>query len=157
MILVNLKIQRSYVIFHFQSRPLSSSAYFLTHDEVKKAQQHSNIEHKPTIFSKILNGEIPADIIFEDDKCLAFRDVNPQAPVHFLVIPRKHITMLSETKDSDSNLLGHLLAVARKVAEQEKLQNGFRVVINNGKDGCQSVYHLHVHVLGGRQMDWPPG
>lgn len=124
-------------------------------DEVSRAQVA-----KPggdTIFGKILRKEIPCNFIHEDDKCVAFHDVNPQAPVHFLVIPRKPIRMLSETDDFDGELLGHLLLTARKVAKEQGLADGYRMVINNGKHGCQSVYHLHLHVLGGRQMGWPPG
>merc|ERR1712038_1043907 len=90
-------------------------------------------------------------------QCLAFRDVNPQAPVHFLVIPKKIIPKLSDSAPEDEPLLGHLLYTARKVAETENLEEGYRVVINNGKHGAQSVYHLHIHVLGGRQLSWPPG
>ncbi|XP_019620903.1 PREDICTED: histidine triad nucleotide-binding protein 1-like [Branchiostoma belcheri] len=131
-------------------------------DEVSKAQAAAEARQKygnpePTIFSKILDGSIPADIIHEDDKCIAFRDVSPQAPKHFLVIPRTPIPQLSMAQDDDSQLLGHLLNVARKTAAKEGLDNGYRVVINDGKDGSQSVYHLHIHVLGGRQMGWPPG
>ncbi|XP_003747123.1 uncharacterized protein LOC100907821 [Galendromus occidentalis] len=111
----------------------------------------------PSIFAKILDGTIPADIIHDDDKCIAFRDVNPQAPVHFLVIPRKPIPMLEKAVASDGNLLGHLILVAKQVAESEGLKDGYRVVVNNGVQGAQSVYHLHIHVLGGRQMSWPPG
>lgn len=90
-------------------------------------------------------------------QCVAFHDVNPQAPVHFLVIPKKPIQQLSKAEDEDENLLGHLMIIARKVAKQESLNNGFRLVVNDGKHGAQSVYHLHLHVLGGRQMEWPPG
>lgn len=126
-------------------------------DEVAKAQNATASVGKPTIFSKILDGSIPADIIYKDDKCIAFRDVNPQAPVHFLVIPRKALPMLDSATDEDVQLLGHLMLTAKKVAAQEKLQDGYRLVVNNGKQGCQSVYHLHLHVLGGRQMGWPPG
>jgi len=111
----------------------------------------------PTIFDKILDGSIPAKFIHDDEKCVAFNDVNPQAPVHFLVIPRKRIAMLEEAEDGDGDLLGHLLLTARKVAKEQGLANGYRLVINNGKDGAQSVYHLHIHVLGGRQLNWPPG
>uniref|UniRef100_A0A3B4GI04 Uncharacterized HIT-like protein Synpcc7942_1390 n=1 Tax=Pundamilia nyererei TaxID=303518 RepID=A0A3B4GI04_9CICH len=111
----------------------------------------------PTIFSKVIDKSIPADIIYEDEKCLAFRDISPQAPVHFLVIPRIPIPRISEAKDDDAELLGHLLVVAKNVAKQESLTEGYRVVINDGKHGAQSVYHLHIHVLGGRQMKWPPG
>ncbi|XP_033474460.1 histidine triad nucleotide-binding protein 2, mitochondrial isoform X2 [Epinephelus lanceolatus] len=128
-------------------------------DEVRLAEEASKKygSPAPTIFSKVIDKSIPADIIYEDDKCLAFRDVNPQAPVHFLVIPRVPIPRISEVKDDDTELLGHLLVVAKNVAKQESLKEGYRVVINDGKHGAQSVYHLHIHVLGGRQMKWPPG
>ncbi|XP_041643886.1 histidine triad nucleotide-binding protein 2, mitochondrial isoform X1 [Cheilinus undulatus] len=128
-------------------------------DEVRLAEEASKKYgfSAPTIFSKVIDKSIPADIIYEDDKCLAFRDINPQAPVHFLVIPRLPIPRISEAKDDDAELLGHLLVVARNVAKQESLNEGYRVVINDGKHGAQSVYHLHIHVLGGRQMKWPPG
>merc|ERR1711934_1203221 len=125
-------------------------------DEVAKAQK-AEITPEPTIFSKIIDKSIPADILFEDDKCLAFSDVSPQAPTHFLVIPKKIIPMISQADDSDEALLGHLLMVAKQVADKKGLDNGYRMVINNGKDGAQSVYHLHIHVMGGRQMNWPPG
>lgn len=110
-----------------------------------------------TLFDKIIRKEIPASILYEDDASLAFRDINAQAPTHFLVIPKARIPMLEKATDEDSQLLGHLLNVARKVAEQEKLEKGYRVVINNGEHGAQSVYHIHIHVLGGRQLSWPPG
>ncbi len=110
-----------------------------------------------TIFSKIIRKEIPADIVYEDELALAFRDVQPQAPVHILVIPKKPIPKLTDTTPEDSALLGHLLLTVKKVAEQVGLENGYRVVINTGADGGQSVYHMHLHILGGRQMGWPPG
>ncbi|ODM97080.1 Histidine triad nucleotide-binding protein 1 [Orchesella cincta] len=126
--------------------------------EVEKAQAAKGGEYtEETIFSKIVDKKIPAKIIFEDDLSLAFHDVSPQAPTHFLVIPKKRISMLSKATDDDSNLLGHLLTVARKTADQLGLADGYRVVINNGANGAQSVYHLHIHVFGGRQMGWPPG
>jgi histidine triad (HIT) family protein len=112
----------------------------------------------PSIFTKIIAREIPADIVFEDDRCVAFRDVHPQAPVHLLVIPKKEISRVAATELSDEPLLGHLIRVAQMVAKQEGLhESGFRLVINNGPDGGESVPHLHVHVLGGRAMKWPPG
>ncbi|CAN9512654.1 unnamed protein product [Ophioblennius macclurei] len=128
-------------------------------DEVLLAEEASRRSGSaaPTIFSKVVDKSLPADIIYEDDKCLAFRDISPQAPVHFLVIPRIPIPRISEARDEDAELLGHLLVVAKNVAKQESLTEGFRVVINDGKHGAQSVYHLHVHVMGGRQMAWPPG
>ncbi|CAG4957922.1 unnamed protein product [Parnassius mnemosyne] len=111
-----------------------------------------------TIFGKILRKEIPAKFVYEDDQCVAFNDVNPQAPTHILVIPRKPIPQLSKATDDDEQLLGHLMIAARKIAANEGLdKTGFRLVINDGKNGAQSVYHLHIHILGGRQMGWPPG
>ena len=110
-----------------------------------------------TIFQKIIDGEVPADIVYEDEQCLAFRDIDPQAPTHVLVIPRDPIPTIDDIGPGDEALVGHLFRVAGKVAEQEGLDNGYRTVINCGDDGQQSVYHLHVHVLGGRKLQWPPG
>ncbi|MGE4551109.1 MAG: histidine triad nucleotide-binding protein [Opitutales bacterium] len=110
-----------------------------------------------TLFSKIIDGEIPGDFVHQDDQCVVLRDVNPQAPVHLLVIPRKPIPRVGEASEEDSALLGHLLLVASEVANSEGLSQGFRIVMNNGSDGGESVPHLHVHVLGGRQLGWPPG
>jgi len=110
-----------------------------------------------TIFGKIIRREIPADIVYEDDLALAFRDVNPQAPVHILVIPKQPIAKLADAESNDHALMGHLLLTVKRVAEQEGLTNGYRVVINTGEDGGQTVYHLHLHLLGGRSMSWPPG
>jgi histidine triad (HIT) family protein len=111
----------------------------------------------PTIFSQIIAKEIPADILHEDDVCLAFRDIKPQAPTHFLVIPRKEIVSLAELSDEDQSIIGHCIMVASKLAAAEGLQGGYRVVVNTRDDGGQEVPHLHFHVLGGRQMTWPPG
>ncbi len=111
-----------------------------------------------TIFDRILSREIPADIVYEDDQALAFRDIAPQAPVHVLVIPKRRITGISAAQDDDGSILGHLLLVAGRVARQEGLEAaGYRLVVNDGLHGGQSVSHLHVHVLGGRQLGWPPG
>lgn len=110
-----------------------------------------------TIFAKIIRREIPADIVYEDDRCLAFRDVNPQAPVHILVIPKQPIARLIDAVDDDESLLGHLLLTANKVATDEGIGDAFRVAINNGAGVGQSVFHLHLHVLGGRSFTWPPG
>ena len=110
-----------------------------------------------TIFSKIIRREIPADIVYEDDLTLAFRDITPQAPIHILIIPKKPIAQLSAAESEDHALMGHLLLTAKRVAEQVGLENGYRLVINNGADGGQTVDHLHLHILGGRQMQWPPG
>ena len=114
-------------------------------------------EPEDTIFGKILRKEIPADIVYEDELCIAFRDVNPQAPVHVLVIPRKPIVGISSAAPEDKDLLGHLMLTARNVAEELELKKGYRLVVNNGRAGGQSVYHLHIHILGGRAMGWPPG
>ncbi|KAJ4977413.1 hypothetical protein NE237_002519 [Protea cynaroides] len=112
-----------------------------------------------TIFDKIIAKEIPSTIVYEDEKVLAFKDINPQAPVHVLVIPkyRDALTQLSKAEPRHSEILGNLLYAAKIVAEKEGILDGFRVVINDGPSACQSVYHLHLHVLGGRQMAWPPG
>jgi histidine triad (HIT) family protein len=110
-----------------------------------------------TIFAKIIRREIPADIVYEDELCLAFRDVHPQAPVHVLVIPKKPIAKLSDAESQDHALMGHLLLTVKRVAEQLGLSNGYRTVINTGDDGGQTVYHLHLHILGGRSLQWPPG
>ena len=111
-----------------------------------------------TVFSKILSGEIPADIVFEDDQVLAFRDNNPKAPTHVLVIPRKPISSVAEASDEDRELLGHCLRVCAQVAEDEGVrEDGYRIVANIGNHGGQTVFHLHFHVLGGRPMTWPPG
>lgn len=110
-----------------------------------------------TIFKKIIDREIPARIVFEDGQCLAFHDVNPQAPTHVLVIPKQEIPSLADAADSDAALLGHLLNVVRRVATELKLEQGYRVVINCGADGGQSVDHLHLHLLAGRALSWPPG
>lgn len=110
-----------------------------------------------TIFSKIIRREIPADIVYEDDLAIAFKDIAPQAPVHIIIIPKKPIPQLAAAEAEDEAVLGHLLLTAKEVAQQVGLTNGYRLVINNGSDGGQTVYHLHLHILGGRQMEWPPG
>eukprot|EP00461_Guttulinopsis_vulgaris_P004177 UN04178 len=108
-------------------------------------------QQEDTIFGKFVRGEIPVPKVYEDDKCIVINDINPQAKRHMLLMPRKPIQQISKAEDEDEALLGHLLTVARKVAKQEGLE-GYRLVINNGKDGCQSVYHLHIHILGGEQL-----
>jgi histidine triad (HIT) family protein len=110
-----------------------------------------------TIFSKIIRKEIPADIVYEDDLTLAFRDVNPQAPVHILIIPKQPIVSIDTATDADADLLGKLLLTTKRVATQQGLDEGYRIVINTGKDGGQTVFHLHLHLLGKRIMTWPPG
>jgi histidine triad (HIT) family protein len=110
------------------------------------------------LFCRIVAGEIPADTVHQDEHCLAFRDINPQAPVHVLVIPREHLESLDEAGRKDEGLLGHLLRIAARVANEQGLaESGYRTVINTGAGAGQSVFHLHVHVLGGRQLTWPPG
>ena len=110
-----------------------------------------------TIFGKIIKREIPADIIFEDDQCLAFRDVNPQAPTHVLVIPKKEIPRLADASRADQALLGHLLLAANEIAKTLGVQDAYRLVVNNGAEVGQSVFHLHLHLLAGRSFRWPPG
>jgi histidine triad (HIT) family protein len=110
------------------------------------------------LFCQIARGEIPADIIYHDDDVIAFRDINPQAPVHVLVVPRQHIQSLGQAGEADAALLGRVSLSASLVAKQEGLaQSGFRCVVNNGPDAQQTVPHLHMHILGGRSMSWPPG
>ncbi len=110
-----------------------------------------------TLFSKIIKREIPADIVYEDELCLAFRDINPQAPTHVLIIPKQEIAKLADAKAADQALLGHLLLAANKIARQLGVENAFRLVVNNGAEAGQSVFHLHVHLLAGRPFHWPPG
>ena len=148
--------------FH-SSSILSLASMSSSNDEVQKAQEAAAAAAAddggaPTIFDKIISKEIPADVIYEDDLCLAFRDIAPQAPVHFLVIPkvRDGLTQLSKARDDQKQLLGHLMYVSQDLAKKE-CPTGFRLTVNDGKDGAQSVYHLHIHVMGGRQMNWPPG
>lgn len=109
-----------------------------------------------TIFKKIIDKEIPATVVYEDAQCLAFRDINPAAPTHVLVIPKKEIAQLDQMSPEDAPLVGHLMYVATLVAKQEQLE-GFRLVVNNGAAAGQTVFHLHLHVIGGRSLKWPPG
>ena len=109
-----------------------------------------------TIFGRIARGEVPAKVVYEDDRALAFHDVNPQAPTHILVIPRRPIEKLAAAAENDASLLGHLMLVARRVAADAGLED-YRLVVNNGEGAGQTVFHLHLHVLGGRPMGWPPG
>lgn len=110
-----------------------------------------------TIFKRIIDREIPADIVYEDDRCLAFRDVSPQAPTHVLLIPKKEIANLEALADEDASLVAHLWIVIRNLARKLGLAEGYRVVVNCGPNGGQTVDHLHFHILGGRHMEWPPG
>jgi len=110
-----------------------------------------------TLFGKVIRREIPADIVYEDELCLAFRDINPQAPTHVLLIPKKEIDSLSSADGADQALLGHLMLAAAKVARQLGAGDAFRLVVNNGAEAGQSVFHLHLHILAGRKLHWPPG
>jgi len=110
-----------------------------------------------TIFKRIIDREIPADIVYEDEFCLAFRDVSPKAPVHVLLIPKKDIPSVGDLQEADQLLAGHLLLVAGRLAQQLELNNGYRLVVNCGPDAGQAVNHLHIHLLGGRPLGWPPG
>ena len=109
-----------------------------------------------TIFSRILTGEINCDKVYSDEMCMAFRDIEPQAPIHILVIPRKRISNLGEATKEDKELLGHLLLISSKIAKEEGLQD-WRTVINTGEKAGQTVFHLHIHIIGGRDLSWPPG
>jgi histidine triad (HIT) family protein len=109
------------------------------------------------LFCKIVEGVIPSTAMYLDDKCYAFADIHPQAPVHFLVVPREHLVSLAEAGEEHPALLGHLLWVAARLAREKGLGKGYRVVVNTGEDGGQTVDHLHLHLLGGRPMNWPPG
>jgi histidine triad (HIT) family protein len=110
-----------------------------------------------TLFEKIINREIPADILFEDELSIVIKDISPQAPTHLLIIPKKVIPKLSDATGEDQNILGHLMLVAGKIAEQLELDETFRLVVNNGAKAGQSVFHLHLHLLSGRSLNWPPG
>lgn len=156
---VNTKV--NYFLINKRKFTIMSSSIINEVDESIKASSTDPAinPNAPTFFDKIVSKDIPAKIIFEDDLCLAFRDINPQNDVHFLVIPKNKVGLnrLSSATPEHKHLLGHLMYIAQLVAHQEGLgTNGFRVVINDGMHGAQSVYHLHLHVLGGKQMGWPP-
>lgn len=123
--------------------------------------QHPNIpaDHEETIFDKIASKQIPSTVVYEDELVMAFRDITPQAPVHIILIPKKRdgLTRLMVAEEKHKPILGHLMWAASEVARIEHLEAGWRLVINDGVQGSQSVYHLHIHILGGRQMGWPPG
>lgn len=110
-----------------------------------------------TIFGKILRKEIPTDIIYEDDLSIAFNDINPQAPIHILIIPKKLIAMLEDIDDEDIKIVGNLFVVASKIAKDLNIDKGYRLVMNNGSNAGQSVFHIHLHMLSGRKLSWPPG
>ena len=110
-----------------------------------------------TIFQKIIDKELPADIVYEDDSCFAFKDINPVAPIHILVIPKKRIEKISDSNTEDKELLGHLFLVAGKIARDLGIEDAFRLVVNNGAGAQQTVFHLHIHLIAGREFNWPPG
>lgn len=110
-----------------------------------------------TLFQKIADGEIPSDMVYQDEQCIAFRDIQPQAPVHILIVPRKPIPSLDDLSEADASLVGHLFLCAKRIAADEGLANGYRTVFNCGEHGQQTVPHLHLHLIGGRQLRWPPG
>jgi len=110
-----------------------------------------------TIFQKIIDKELPADIVYEDDSCLAFKDINPVAPIHILVIPKKRIEKISDSNAEDRELLGHLFLVAGNIARDLGIEDAFRLVVNNGAGAQQTVFHLHIHLIAGREFNWPPG
>ena len=110
-----------------------------------------------TLFTKIINREVPAQIVYEDELCLAFRDINPQAPTHVLLVPKKEIPRLTDADAEDRALLGHLLLTANQIARELGVEDAFRLVLNNGADAGQSVFHIHLHLLAGRPFRWPPG
>ena len=109
------------------------------------------------IFCKLAKGEIPTDMVYEDDLISVFRDAAPEAPVHVLMVPKKHVASLNDLEDADRELMGHMMLKIKDIAAQEGLDNGYRTVINTGEDGQQTVQHLHIHILGRRKMTWPPG
>ena len=112
---------------------------------------------RSTIFQKIIDKELPADIVYEDDSCLAFKDINPVAPVHILIIPKKKIEKISDSNQEDKELLGHLFLVAGDIAKDLGIEEAFRLVVNNGAGAQQTVFHLHIHLIAGREFQWPPG
>ena len=112
---------------------------------------------KDTLFQKIIDKEIPADIVYEDDHCLVFKDINPVAPIHLLIIPKKQIEKIADAELLDQNLLGHLFLVAGNVARDLGVEDAFRLVVNNGSGAGQTVFHLHIHLIAGREFTWPPG
>ncbi len=130
----------------------------MDNSEVVKSQK-LDTQEEDTIFHKILRKQIPSTAVYEDEKVYAFRDINPQAPVHIIIIPKEMqgLNMLSSAKEENIPILGHLMYAASVIAREEKLDNGYRIVINNGKEGCQSVNYIHLHLLGGAQFGWPPG
>ena len=140
------------------SRKLSTTRIPKMSNEVKAAAKATPTSSEPTIFDKLIDGAIPCTKVYEDDKCLAFHDVAPQAPIHLVLIPKRKdgLDQISNGLERHKDILGHLMYTAGQIGKVE-CPGGFRIVVNDGKEGAQSVYHLHLHILGGRQMNWPPG
>jgi histidine triad (HIT) family protein len=122
--------------------------------KIKSGSPHSSSD---CLFCKIVSGTIPANRVYEDECCIGFPDINPQAPTHLLIIPKQHIGSTAKALAEDTPLMGHMMAAAAEMARKEKLDKGYRIVVNTGDDGGQTVHHLHLHLLGGRHMNWPPG
>ncbi|MBI1312465.1 HIT domain-containing protein [bacterium] len=150
-------------VFLLLSVPCFAEVIWYRQPSVAKLRSSPGIWHVrkgdavATIFTKIIDREIPADIVYEDDHALAFRDINPQAPVHVLIIPKQEIASLNEITAENQAVMAHLFSVVRQVAAQLELTGGYRTVINCGADGGQTVDHIHIHLLGGRELSWPPG
>ena len=141
-----------------RGRAVSKKRACRLQEDILRMKRHSTQNVAMTIFEKIIRREIPAEIVWEDEEVLAFRDVNPQAPVHVLIVPKRVIARLADATEADGAVLGKLLLASRKVAEKlDLLESGYRVVINSGPDAGESVPHLHLHVLGKRSLSWPPG
>ncbi|XP_055374351.1 histidine triad nucleotide-binding protein 1-like [Condylostylus longicornis] len=138
------------------TRKFSKTIIKLSEEEKAKSAFVASALKNTTIFDKIISKEISADIIYEDSKCLAFNDINAQAKVHFLVIPKCRIPRLEDMTEKDCEVVGHIMKIASKLGK-ERSPEGFRLVVNNGVHGCQSIYHLHLHIIGGQQLSWPPG
>ncbi len=115
------------------------------------------IETKGCIFCRIMEGKSPASIVYEDNEITAFEDINPQAPIHIVLVPKKHIPGVRDLSQNDAHLIGKIYLAAQRIAQEKEIENGFRIVVNTGEDAGQSVFHLHFHLLGGRRMKWPPG
>lgn len=141
------------------SRIKSACRWFSESEQAKSKIAVPPLPNESTIFDKIVRGEIKANVVFEDERVLAFRDIAPRAPTHIILIPKQRdgLINLMAAEERHTEILGYLLIKAAEIAKQEKLDEGWRLVINNGKNACQSVYHLHLHILGGRELNWPPG
>ena len=139
-------------------RRLSSNRRIMSEQE-KALHAQPPPDDEETLFDKIAKKKIPANIVYEDETVLAFRDVSPQAPTHIIIIPKNRdgLTMLTRADQRHEPLLGHLMWVAAEIARRENLDDGWRLVVNNGRNACQSIFHLHLHLLGGRSFNWPPG